>query len=184
MSEEGAPCPICQGATDPYGDHQVGCGGNGDRIYRHDSIRDAIFSAAQSATLTPRKEVPSLIPHSSSRPANVYLPIWKRGQPAALDVTVISTMQQQTLSGASITPGHALRVGKIATHAEACRAVGVSFLPLAVESLWGWSQEAILTIASIGRLQEQRMGIPPADSIRHLFQHLPISLWMGNASFG
>ncbi len=49
MTEEGATCPICQGAADAYGDHQVGCGGNGDRIHRHDSIRDAIFSAAQSA---------------------------------------------------------------------------------------------------------------------------------------
>ena len=32
------------------GDHQVGCGGNGDRIHRHYSIRDALFSAAHSLT--------------------------------------------------------------------------------------------------------------------------------------
>ena len=31
--------------------HHVGCGGNGDRIFRHNSIRDAVFSAAQSAAL-------------------------------------------------------------------------------------------------------------------------------------
>ena len=68
MLEEGAHCPICLGAADAFGDHQVGCGGNGDRIHRHDSIRDALFSAAQSAALAPRKEVPSLIPGSSSRP--------------------------------------------------------------------------------------------------------------------
>ena len=36
---------------------QVGCGGNGDRIHRHDSVRDALFSAAQTAALAPRKEV-------------------------------------------------------------------------------------------------------------------------------
>ena len=78
-----------------YGDHQVGCGGNGYRIHRHDSIWDALFSAAQSAALAPRKEVPSLIPECSSRPTDVFLPIWDRGRPAALDVTVISTMQTQ-----------------------------------------------------------------------------------------
>ena len=110
MGEEGAACLVCRGACDAYGDHQVGCGGNGDRIHRHDSIRDAVFSAAQSAALAPLKEAPSLIPGSSTRPADVYLPNWKRGQPAALDVTVISTMQQQTLLGASITSGHALQV--------------------------------------------------------------------------
>ena len=108
MSEDGATCPVCQGAADAYGDHQVGCGGNGDKIHRHDSIRDAVYSAAQSAALAPRKEAPSVIPGSSSRPADVYLPNWKRGQPAALDSHVISTMQQQTLVGASTTPGHAL----------------------------------------------------------------------------
>ena len=27
-----AHCPICQVAADPFGDHQVGCGGNGDRM--------------------------------------------------------------------------------------------------------------------------------------------------------
>ena len=97
MVEEGTRCPVCQVAADPYGDHQVGCGGNGDRIHRHDSLRDALFSAAQSAALAPRREVPSLIPGSSSRPADVYFPCWKRGQPAALDVSVISTLQQLTV---------------------------------------------------------------------------------------
>ena len=72
--------------SDIYGDHQIGCGGNGDRIHRHDSIRDALFSAAQTAALAPRKEAPALIPGSSSRPADVYLPVWSRGKP---DVTVI-----------------------------------------------------------------------------------------------
>ena len=48
------------------GDHHVGCGGNGDRIHKHDSLRDVLFSAAQSAALAPRKEVPPLIPGTSS----------------------------------------------------------------------------------------------------------------------
>ena len=87
MTREG-PCPACGNKADPYGDHQIGCGGNGDRIQPHDSIRDALFSVAQTAALAPRKEVPSLIPDSSNRPADIYLPNWKRGRPAALDVTV------------------------------------------------------------------------------------------------
>ena len=102
--------------------------------------RDALFSAAQSAALAPRKEVPALIPGTRSRPPDVYLPNWKRGQPTALDVTVISTLQQLTLEGAMTSQGHALSVGKerkMVAHAEACRAVGVTFIPLVVESLGG-----------------------------------------------
>ena len=40
-------------AAYPLGDHQVGCGDNGDQIHRHDAIRDALFSATQSAALAP-----------------------------------------------------------------------------------------------------------------------------------
>ncbi len=61
MVEEGYKCPVCLADADAYGDHQVGCGGNGDRIHCHDSIRDALFSSAQTAAPAPRKEVPSLI---------------------------------------------------------------------------------------------------------------------------
>ena len=101
MSEEGHRCSICNSEADTFGDHQVGCGGNGDRIHRRDSLCDAIFSAAQSAALVPRKEVPSLIPNTQCRPADIYLPNWKRGLPVALDVTVISTLQSLTVNQAS-----------------------------------------------------------------------------------
>ena len=105
MFEMGAQCPVCHMVADPYGDHQVGCGGNGDRIFRHNALRDAVFSAAQSAALAPRKEMPSLIPNSQCRSADVFLPSWKGGHPAALDMTVISTMQQATIQGAAFTQG-------------------------------------------------------------------------------
>ena len=94
-------CSICHTTADSFGDYQVGCSGNGDRIFRHNSIRDAIISAAQSAALVPRKVFPSLIPDRQCRPADIFLPHWDRGLPAALDVSVISTLQQRTLIGAA-----------------------------------------------------------------------------------
>ena len=57
-------------------------------------------------------------------------------------------------------------------HNEACRSVGVIFIPLVVESLGGWREEASQTIARIGRPLGQRMGSLPGDSTRHLFQRL------------
>ena len=126
-----------------------------------------------------------MIPGSCSRPADVYLPNWKRGQPAPLDIHVISTMQQQALAEASTTLGYALRVGeerKMIVHAGACRAAGVTFISVVMESLGGWSEKAFQTIKNIGRLQRQRLGIPPPETTRHLFQRLAISLWKGNAS--
>ena len=185
MLEEGSICPVCQVSTDGFGDHQVSCGGNGDRIYRHDSLRNALFSAAQSAALAPRREVPALIPGANSRPADVYLPCWKRGRPAALDVTVISPLQKLTVKGAATTQGHALDVGegrKRASHSSSCHSSGISFVPLVVETLGGWSCEAVETIKAIGRLQGQRLGLPSSESTSHIFQQLAIRLWRGNAS--
>ena len=163
MVEEGSHCPICLHAVDQFGDHQVGCGGNGEWIQHHDSIRHALFSAAQTAALAPRKEVPSLIPGTLSHPANIFLPIWQRGQPAALDVTVISTLQQCIVEGAAVTLGYALAVReerKRVAHATPCHAVGVNFIPLVMESLGGWSEEAATTISRIGFLLGQRLGLP------------------------
>ena len=107
-------CAICNkpDAADSLGDHQIGCGGNGDHIHRHDALRDALFFAAQSAALGPRKETPALIAGSRSRPADIFLPNWCGGRPAALDVTVISPLQHLTLTGAASVRGHALQVAE------------------------------------------------------------------------
>ena len=67
-------CPECHCTADIFGDHQVGCGGNGDRIMRHNAISDVIFCATQSAALAPSIEFPNLISDSLSRPADIYLP--------------------------------------------------------------------------------------------------------------
>ena len=56
----------------------------------------------------------------------------------------------------------------VAHNAES-RGVGVSFVPLAVESLGGWSQEAALQISRISKLV----------AVSHLFQRLSIC---GNAT--
>ena len=131
-------CPECHAMADPYGDHQVACGGNGDRIARHNAIHDVLYSAAQSAALGPSKEMPHLVSSSLSRLADIYLPTWSR--PAALDVHVISPLQQQTLGEAASTPGHALQVGvrrKLTSHLAECRSVGVEFIPIVAEALGG-----------------------------------------------
>ena len=108
LASEGSICCVCGVVTDHMGDHFVTCRGNGDLIHRHDSIRDVLFSVAQSAALAPRKEVSSLVPNSSSRPADLYLPRWKHGLPAAFDLTVISPVQCLTIDQAAESQGYAI----------------------------------------------------------------------------
>ena len=147
-------CPECRSTAYPFGDHQVGCGGNGDRIARHNAIHDVLFLAARSAALAPTREAPSVLPDSQSRPADILLPTCSRGRPAALDFTVISPLQQQTLHAAASTPGHALQVGvqcKLTAHLSACRSAGVEFIPIVLEILGGLAEDTITTTLCIGK---------------------------------
>lgn len=112
-----------------------------------------LLAAAHTADMAPQKQVPALVPGSSSRPANT-------GKSAALDVAI-----QRKLT--SNLPG--------------CRTAGVDCVPMIVETLEGGSEEAINIIGSVSHLQRQILDIPTAGSISHLFQRLAIPLWQGNA---
>ena len=100
---------------------------------------------------------------------------------------LFSTLQQRALQGAAETQGYALSVGKerkMAAHAASCRAVGISFIPLVVESLGGWSELAAETLRRVGRLLGQRLGISPSITTCHLFQRCSVSLWRGMLHYG
>ena len=153
---------------------QVGCGGNGDRINRHHALRDALFSAAQSAALASQRG-PLFDPQAPGRVQRISFSLTDVGDPAAMDVTVISTMQPLTQTGEASDRGYGLKVGegrKMTAHNADCQAAGVAFVPLVVETLGGWSQEAVLHISKIGRLVGQRLGTNAAEAVRHLFQTL------------
>ena len=99
---------------------------------------------AQSVALAPCRKVSSLISDSCNHPADSYLLVWKCGRPAALDITVISPLQQLTLANVAAIKGSALLVAeerKHAAHADACAAVGISFSPMAVEIIGGWGKK-------------------------------------------
>ena len=68
------------------------------------------------------------------------------------------------------------------TYSTACHSVGASFISLVIESLGGWDEEVVDVIKSIGRLLGQRLGISPAETMRHLFQRFVFCLCRGNAA--
>lgn len=144
--------PESEVQADTIGDHHVGCGGNGDRIFHHNSIRDVLFSAALSTALSSFKEASGIVPTSCSRPADILLPNWSQGHHAALDISVISPLQQLSLSGAASLPGHTLQVctqSKLSFHLSTCRSAGIDFIHMVVEALGGWSSEAVINIQGI-----------------------------------
>ena len=91
------------------------------------------------------------------RPADVYLPRWQLGTPAALDLAIVSPQRQGALdSGASRQAGAAAAAyeeDKVAyqnTGAQ-CHAQGLQFIPLVAESSGGWGKPGAKTLYQIAK---------------------------------
>ena len=101
-------CPAYGDDSDVMGDHGMVCGTGGDRIARHNALRDAFHDTATAARLAPRKEMRALLPSNNRRPADIYIPGWSGGRDAALDVCVTSPLQDRYRAQAAREPGYAL----------------------------------------------------------------------------
>ena len=122
------------------------CNTGGERIFRHNAVRDAIFDTAAAAALAPLREVRDLLPGNHQRPADVFLRNWAGGLDAALDVTVTHPLQDAYRAGAAATPGHALTQmynNKCRVTEDLCREQGIAFIPIVAESLGGWHKVAL-----------------------------------------
>ena len=64
------PCPACGQQSDRLGDHAMNCAWQGERIARHNSLRDALHNTAVKAALGPTKEGQHLLPGEGGKPAD------------------------------------------------------------------------------------------------------------------
>ena len=179
------PCPACLRFSDALGDHALCCGTGGERISRHNNLRDALFDTAVAAGLGPVKEGRFLLPGADRRPADVLLPNWAGGRDAALDVTVVNPLQDATVVGAAATAGHALTFAyerKMTAAAEDCQQQGIAFLPLAAESLGGWHQTAEREVKKLAAALARNTGKPDGEAAAHLWGRLGVLLQRGNAA--
>ena len=156
----------------------MGCASDGERISRHDRLRDIIFQHARDAALSPVMEK-NHITLTNSKPGDIFLPVWRNGRPSAFDVTVTSSLQSSTINAAGIRTGAALTVAedrKISKHFDSCREVGVDFVPLAVEVLGGWSQAAVDHLVQLASRAADRRGKPRSQVKTYMFQKLSLYL--------
>ena len=180
------PCVACKKQeSDQLADHAIACGMEGERIGRHNRLRDLLFQVSSQAALSPVREERALLPGRDSRPADVLLPSWFQGLDTALDVTVVSPLQQALVAKAAEHPGAAL------THAyerknrqsfEDCKTQGIHFQPLPVETLGGWHTQAVSVIKKLGRQLARQTGKEDSEVIAHTFQRLSILLMKGNSA--
>ena len=131
------------------------------------------------------KEMPGLIPGSLSRPADVFIENWVNGGKIAFDVSVVSPTQDAIIYRAAETPAAAIemrKTSKIRAHFDHCRAQGISFKPLVVETLGGWDADALKHLKLLGRHNARRWGKTDSIEIKRFFQRLSVALQRGNAA--
>ena len=131
------------------------------------------------------KEGRFLLPGADRRPADVFLPNWAGGQDAALDVTVVSPLQDATVAGAAATDGHAITFAyerKMTAAAEDCHQQGIAFLPLAAESLGGWHPTAEREVKKLAAALARNTGQKEGEAAAHLWGRLGVLLQRGNAA--
>ena len=185
--EQVAQCPMsrCRLVSDILGDHAISCGIGGERIARHNHVRDAVFQTAVQAGLGPVREPAGLLPGSDDRPADVLIPFWTNGQDTALDVTVVNPLQAALVVRTSQEGQSAVEsahMGKVRKYEERCSVEGIAFTPLAVDTLGGWHPVALAAITRLGRQLARNVGKEDEDCIRHLRQRLAVLLVRDNVA--
>ena len=182
-SSEG-PCPACSLPSDCMGDHSLGCAKTGDRIARHNMLRDVIFESAASADLGPSKEEKYLLPGTIARPGDVTIRRWINGKDGAIDVTVTGPLSSSNVAGAAAQAGASLVKAcqrKERDTAEACRREGLVFLSFAMETLGGMHSGADRQVKQIAGALARCKGLEEGEMTSQLFGRLSLTLMRANA---
>ena len=165
-------------------------------------LRNYTFHYARSAGLNPELEKPGLLqprpslgstPEDGSRPSNpearrpadVFLPRWRRGTPTALDFAVTSGMRnvraciQDALS--AVTSYEDFKRGHLGTE-RLCSDEGFAFCPMVVEAIGGaWGPAAVKVFNELAKSKSILTGEPVDHLLTQLYQSLSVILRRENA---
>ena len=158
---------------------------SGERIARHNELRDAAYEMAAATNSASSREVPHLLPGTDARPADIHMRRWTNGRNTALDVTVINPLQVALVDRCAAEAGHALDVArrrKLDQSWEACREEGLAFIPLPVETFGSWHKEASKELRRIAIAAARNRGKEESVVVKHFFQKLSVTLARGNAA--
>ena len=144
----GSICPLCPGKVlDPLGHHALTCKRGGDVVTRHNKLRDTLAETCRRAHLSVKVEAGSNLSkdHSHTRPADILVPNWSLGKPAAFDLSVTSPLNSNILLEAGFGAGQAARATEERKHEEndaKCKELGWVCFPMVVEAYGAWGNRS------------------------------------------
>jgi len=172
---------VCGAVVDSTGRHGLSCRKSIGRLSRHSAVNDLLKRALQSAEIPSRLEPRSLVRQDDKRPDGLTLVPWSNGRCLAWDFTCPDTLAPSHLNSA--VTGH----GVVANESEskkkakyACLTSTFHFVPVAIETLGAFGEEALNFIHKLGRRISTVTGERRATEF--LWQRLSVAIQRGNAS--
>jgi len=182
--KERTTCPSCKKHNlDIWGQHALVCPTSGDRISRHNAIRDVIYQFCQTAQLAPVLEKSGLSRKTKQRPADIYIPSWNDGMSLALDVAVTSPFTDAVLNKYS-SPGDGAahyHEFKMKEYEKKDIDEDLIYMPMVVESFGSWSFHALEILKKLANRMAPYLDLSYNDTIHQMFQRLSICLVRKNA---
>ena len=112
-------------------------------------------------------------------PADVLVPNWDLGKPAAFDLSVTSTLHSIVLLEASMTAGSAALVAekrKHNTNDRKCKELGRVCIPLVVKTYGCWGAAAVAAFSKLAGRLSTRLNEPKSKTIFGLYSCLGLAL--------
>ena len=124
---------------------------------------------------------------SLRKTTHVYLPCWKSGQSAALDITVTSSLQPNIISHAAEKSGYAIEAAedrKYAQYENCCAQQRILFVPLAIEVLGGLSRTLKKALLRMSLLADSRnyQSVGQSIAFDRAVQSLSVVIIRGSAN--
>ena len=186
-------CPLCGAPVDRFGDHALVCPCGGDRVLRHNSIRDQVFDEMRRGGLSVDREKAGLLPGRPSedgmpssaqdrRPADIWVGGRDAQQPQAIDVAVAAGLRDPTIGADEATVAVVFQDDEAhkRSHLETdlqCRRQGLAFLPFVIDAhAGGLSPLARQTLASAAKAVATATHSEPAAVALRIAQRISCSL--------
>jgi len=156
-----APCPLCKQTMDLYGDHSLCCKKSGDRITRHNNLRNLVFKLADTGLLAPEMEKLGILgptDKSRRRPGDVSIKHWSLRRGLAIDVAIICPLAVSHLHTLEPCESYA-KTQKTDRYAPAFENSDYDFAPVVFETSGAVNKEGETVLKQIIRFASKREGI-------------------------
>jgi hypothetical protein len=146
---------------DIFGDHALCCKKSGDRITRHNRLRNLVFKLADTGLLSPEMEKLGLLgetDRSRRRPGDVSIKSWSLHRGLAIDVAVICPLAVSHLNNLEPCESYALHQ-KIERYAPGFEKSNYDFAPVVFETSGAVNKEGETVLKQIVRFASKREGV-------------------------